>query len=80
MLMPAQACDYGTGYFTALGTLAMAAALPPEGRITTLELDPDTAAAARRHIAASPYADRVELIEGDALASLAGLDLALRHI
>ena len=62
------------GTFTALGTLAMAAALPDGGRIVTLEVDPDTAAAARRHIAASPRPDRVELIEGDALESLAELD------
>jgi caffeoyl-CoA O-methyltransferase len=62
------------GTFTALGTLAMAAALADGGRITTLEVDPDMAASARRHIAASPYAARVELIEGDARQSLAGLD------
>ena len=62
------------GTFTALGTLAMAAALADGGLITTLEVDPDTAATARRHIAASPHAARVELIEGDALTSLGELD------
>ena len=62
------------GTFTALGTLAMAAALADGGQITTLEVDPDTAATARRHIAASPHAARVKLIEGDALKSLAELD------
>ena len=34
----------------------------------------DNAAAARRHIDASPHGDRVELIVGDALETLAGLD------
>jgi predicted O-methyltransferase YrrM len=62
------------GTFTALGTLAMAAALADGGRITTLEVDPDMAATARRHIGASPFGARVELIEGDALKSLADLD------
>jgi caffeoyl-CoA O-methyltransferase len=61
------------GTFTGVGTLAMAAAVPEGGRVTTLELDPDNAAVARRHIDASPYAHRVELIVGDALESLAAL-------
>ena len=54
------------GTFTGVGALAMAAALPAGGRVVTLERDPDNAAVARRHIAASPLGDRVELIEGDA--------------
>jgi predicted O-methyltransferase YrrM len=61
------------GTFTGLGTLTMAAALPEEGRITTLELDPETAATARGHFQASPYAERIELIVGDALETIAGL-------
>ncbi|MGD0196670.1 MAG: O-methyltransferase [Solirubrobacteraceae bacterium] len=62
------------GTFTAVGTLSMAAALPADGTITTLEVDETTAAAARRHIDASPHAQRVELIVGDALATIASLD------
>jgi caffeoyl-CoA O-methyltransferase len=58
------------GTFTGVGALAMAAALPPGGRVITLERDPDNAAAARRHIAASPVGNRIELIEGDARATL----------
>jgi len=58
------------GTFTGVGALAMAAALPEGGRVVTLELDPDNAAVARRHIAASPVADRIELIEGDARETL----------
>jgi predicted O-methyltransferase YrrM len=61
------------GTFTGVGTLSMAAALPPDGTITTLEVDPDAAATARRHIDASPHGDRVELIVGDALETIAGL-------
>lgn len=62
------------GTFTGVGTLSMAAALQPGGRIITLEVDEETAAAARRHIDASPYSDRVELIVGDALETIASLE------
>jgi caffeoyl-CoA O-methyltransferase len=58
------------GTFTAVGTLTMAAAVGPAGRVTTLERDPEFAQIARRHIDASMYADRVELILGDALNTL----------
>jgi len=62
------------GTFTGFGALAMAAALPPGGRVVTLEVDQDAAAIARRHIAASPQRERIELIVGDALQTLATLD------
>jgi caffeoyl-CoA O-methyltransferase len=58
------------GTFTGVGALAMAAALPAGGRVVTLERDPDNAAVARRHIAASPIGERIELIEGDARKTL----------
>jgi caffeoyl-CoA O-methyltransferase len=61
------------GTFTGVGALAMAAALPAGGRVVTLELDPDNAAVAMRHFAASPLADRIELIQGDARETLARL-------
>jgi caffeoyl-CoA O-methyltransferase len=62
------------GTFTGVGTLAIAAALPDDGRVITLEIDPDHAAIAARHFDASPYRDRIELIHGDALESLTQLD------
>jgi predicted O-methyltransferase YrrM len=62
------------GTFTGVGALTMAAALPAEGRVTTLEVDERTAAVARRHIDASPHGDRIELILGDALETIAGLE------
>ncbi len=61
------------GTFTGVGALAMAAALPADGRVTTLELDAENAAVARRHFEASPDGDRIELIVGDALQSIASL-------
>jgi caffeoyl-CoA O-methyltransferase len=61
------------GTFTGVGALTMAAALPADGRVTTLEVDAEIAAVARRHIDASPHGSRVELIVGDALTTIAGL-------
>jgi caffeoyl-CoA O-methyltransferase len=62
------------GTFTGVGALAMAAALPADGRVTTLEVDVDRAATARGHFDASPYGSRIELIVGDALGSIADLE------
>jgi caffeoyl-CoA O-methyltransferase len=62
------------GTFTGYSAISMATALPPGGRIVTCEVDPDHAAYARRHIEASGHADRIELREGRALDTVAGLD------
>lgn len=62
------------GTFTGLGALAMAAALPDGGLVTTLEVDEQSAATARRHFEASPHGSRVELIVGDALQTLGRLE------
>lgn len=62
------------GTFTGFGALLMAGAVGPGGRVTTLEVDPEMAQTARRHFAASPVGDRIELVLGDALDSLAALE------
>jgi caffeoyl-CoA O-methyltransferase len=61
------------GTFSGYSSLAMAAGLAPGGRIITCELSPVHAEAARRHIAASPYADRIEVIEGPAIDTVHSL-------
>jgi caffeoyl-CoA O-methyltransferase len=61
------------GTFTGFGALAMAEALQPGGRVTTLEANPDSAALAREHFAAHPAGGRVELLLGDALQLLTTL-------
>lgn len=71
MLRPRHILEIGT--FTGYSSLAMAAALPPEGRITTLDINPEHAAMARKHIAASPHAGRIDVVLGPALESLAAL-------
>ena len=52
----------------------MARALPPDGRIFTLEVDPKHAEFAQRHIEVSPYADQIEIVLGPALESVGRLD------
>jgi caffeoyl-CoA O-methyltransferase len=62
------------GTYTGYSALTMAGALADGGRVTTLELDPDRAAFARKHLDASPHGDRVEILVGPALESLRTLE------
>jgi caffeoyl-CoA O-methyltransferase len=71
-LRPRWVLEIGT--FSGYSALSMASGLPPGGRITSCELSSVHAAAARSHIAKSPYADRIEVVEGPALDTVARLD------
>lgn len=51
-------------------TIWLGRALPPEGRLITLELNPRHAAVAQRNIARAGLADRVEVIVGPAAQTL----------
>jgi caffeoyl-CoA O-methyltransferase len=62
------------GMFTGYSALSMAAALPPDGHIVTCDIDPKAEEIARRHIEASPYADRIEIRMGPALRTIAELE------
>lgn len=62
------------GTYAGTSALAMAGALPPGGRLITLELEDRHADFAQRHIDASPYADRIEIRRGPALESLGAID------
>ena len=66
------------GTFGGYSALSMAAGLAPGGRITTCEISPVHAEFARRHIAASPYADRIEVVVGPAIDTIATLDGPVR--
>jgi caffeoyl-CoA O-methyltransferase len=61
------------GTFGGYSSLAMAAGLAPGGRITTCEISEKHAEFARRHIAASPYADAIEVLVGRAIDTIATL-------
>jgi caffeoyl-CoA O-methyltransferase len=62
------------GTFTGYSALSMAAGLPDGGQIVTCEVDPRHAEVARRHIASSPFADRIEVRLGRALDTVRRLD------
>jgi predicted O-methyltransferase YrrM len=62
------------GTFTGVGVLSMASRLPEGGKIITLEGDEEIAEIARRNIASSPWADRIELVFGDARESVRGVE------
>ena len=49
------------GCFTGYGSLAMALALPPEGRVVTLDVNEHWPAIGRRHWERAGVADRIEL-------------------
>ncbi len=61
------------GTFGGYSALAMAAGLAPGGRITTCEISGVHAEFARRHIAASPYADAIDVLVGPAIDTIATL-------
>jgi len=54
------------GTFTGYSALAMASALPADGRLVTCEVNRERAQLAQRHFDASPFADRIELHVGPA--------------
>jgi caffeoyl-CoA O-methyltransferase len=62
------------GTFTGVSALSIAARLPSDGVVVTLESNPEVLEIARRHIEASPYSGRIELIAGDALEAVAQLE------
>lgn len=61
------------GTFTGYSAVSMAEALPPGGHITTLEVSPEHAAKAVAHIAAAGMTERITIVEGPALDTIAGL-------
>ncbi len=62
------------GTFTGYSALSLAEGVGPGGRVVTCEVSPEHAEVARRNIAASPLADRIEVRLGPALETLASLE------
>lgn len=62
------------GTFSGYSSLAMASVLPEGGRIVTCEIDGKAAAVARRHFAASPDGERIELRIGPAMETVDALE------
>src|SRR5438034_10487922 len=61
------------GTFTGYSALAMAEALPDGGTVLTCEIDPESAAFARRHWDKSPHGKKIEVRVGPALETLRAL-------
>ena len=61
------------GTLAGYSAISMARALPDDGRVRSLELEPVHAAFAREWVAKSDVAGRVEVLEGDARQTLAEL-------
>jgi predicted O-methyltransferase YrrM len=66
------------GTFTGYSALAVALALPPEGRIIACDVNPETTAVAQRYWREAGVADKIELKLAPALATLDAL-LAARQ-
>ncbi len=58
------------GMFTGYSALSMAEVLPEEGRLLTCEIDPDSAALAKRYFARSPHGHKIEIRMGAALETV----------
>ncbi len=59
---PTSILDIGTG--TGLVALMMAQRFP-QARVTAIDIDPQAVSQARENVAASPFADRIDIVEGD---------------
>jgi caffeoyl-CoA O-methyltransferase len=62
------------GTYSGYSSLSMAAGLPEGGHIDTCEFDETHAEVARRHIAASPYAERITVHLGPAVETIEKLE------
>ena len=62
------------GTFTGYSALSMAAALPEDGHIDTLDIEPKHVEVAQRYIAESPYADKITIHLGPALDTIDRLE------
>jgi caffeoyl-CoA O-methyltransferase len=58
------------GMFTGYSTLAMAEALPRDGRVVTCEIDPEIVELARQYFSETPHGSKITVKEGPALISL----------
>ena len=62
------------GTFTGYASLSMAAALPPDGHLDTLDLEPKHAEVAQRYFDRSPHGKKITLHLGPAAETLARLE------
>ena len=63
--------EFGT--FTGYSSISMASALPPDGKVITLDVDPEATSIARRYMDESGHGDKIEIRLGPALETLQGV-------
>lgn len=64
--------EFGT--YTGYSALAMAEALPADGSVTTLDIDPENTAIAQKHWAQSPHGSKIHLHLGPATETVKSLE------
>jgi caffeoyl-CoA O-methyltransferase len=69
--------EFGT--FTGYSALALAEGLPTDGKVTTLDRDPQATAIAREFWAKSKHAQQIELIIGDARETVKKLTTEIKN-
>lgn len=62
------------GTFTGYSALSMAEALPGDGRLVTLERDPEAKAIAEDYFSQSPHGNKIEIKFGEAMETIMDLD------
>ena len=72
MIQPSRILEIGT--FTGYSAIAMAKGLPMDGKIITLEINPEMEVFIRKFIQKSGFEKKIELRIGDALQMIPGMD------
>jgi caffeoyl-CoA O-methyltransferase len=62
------------GTFTGYSSISMASELPPDGRIITCDVNPETTEIARRYMDESGFGDKIEIKLGPGLETIATLE------
>jgi predicted O-methyltransferase YrrM len=62
------------GMFTGYSALMMASALPDDGELVTLDVDPEAESIAKRYFAESPHGRKIRVEMGPALETLASVE------
>jgi catechol O-methyltransferase len=72
--LPASARVLELGAYCGYSAIMIADQLGPEGRLTSIEVDPDSVRASRANVAYAGYADKVEILEGSSSDVIQTLD------